>query len=146
MGAYPWRNTLITVKHTQTFKIIGTHGDAAWKTCCMKCLSKEVYMQGTVRSVNYKTNLKRIHVKVVKGETRWNFLHDCLQQIYDIHDNWFKDNDILDSNEHLSCVAVLAEALDILQGEKDVLWNCSSMFIIFAAKVTTFATQRINVL
>lgn len=69
------------------------------------------------------------------GETRWNSLYDCLQQIYNIRDkysilcknlnikNGFKENDFLYLKEYLLCVLPLAEALDILQGEKDMYYG-----------------------
>lgn len=63
------------------------------------------------------------------GETRWNSLFDALQQILKLKDknlllhkslnikHAIKDNEFEYLQEHLACVAPVAEALDIMQSE-----------------------------
>ncbi|XP_024869181.1 uncharacterized protein LOC112452944, partial [Temnothorax curvispinosus] len=69
------------------------------------------------------------------GETRWNSLYDSLRQIVKIREkcpqlsralnikNTLKETDFIYIEEHLSCVAPVAEALDILQGENNVYYG-----------------------
>lgn len=69
------------------------------------------------------------------GETRWNSLYESLRQIVKIREkcpqlsralnikNTIKGTDFIYIEEHLSCVAPVAEALDILQGENDIYYG-----------------------
>lgn len=75
------------------------------------------------------------HVLKRPGETKWNSLYDSLTQLSenkvkltDIRRvlgvrNILRENDFIYIEEHVKCTSLIAEAIDILQEERDIFYE-----------------------
>ncbi|XP_076284781.1 uncharacterized protein LOC143211202 [Lasioglossum baleicum] len=108
----------VAVLHTEVMQKCNT----LWKLC-NRPKSSEIFKNVTG------------HILKRPGDTRWNSLYDALQQIVELKPkfieiaralglkNMLKDNELLYIEEHLKCTAPIAQAIDILQGDKNICYG-----------------------
>ncbi|XP_076295239.1 uncharacterized protein LOC143216244 [Lasioglossum baleicum] len=115
-----------TIKRTEYVAVLHTEimqkCNMLWKVC-NRPKSSEIFKNVTGHM------LKR------PGDTIWNSLYDALQQIVELKPklveigralglkNILNENDISYIEEHLKCTEPIAQAIDILQGDKNIFYG-----------------------